>query len=273
MDEGFDCLKIKQETHPIVWQFWEPVENNSNNTISESIVNKCIDSIEKNRYLEYKHLVLSFKDLSLFVRLPDFVYKKIERKENGFSLAAFSDILRFSLLLRYGGIWADATMFALNSFPREYLEMSKEYGFTFYRSGQETVENRIKWRSIDPGYFSWNRFSRVNWLNSFVIAGAKRDLIKEILRILLLVWKYEDKYPHYFTTQIIEDFLIKKMSYHSFEFKSDVPPHYLQFKLKDKFEEKFLMSLCQNSPLQKLTWKYTGDVVPDSYLDWILKRR
>lgn len=270
--ESFSELNFEEETHCIVWQFWEDNGRSDEQKISNRILKRCLNSIENYRYSDYDCYVLKLRDVSRFVCMPDFVYKKLEGNVTGFSLAAYSDILRLYLLAKYGGIWADATMFALSPFPREYLSLAKRdgYGFSFSRSLNEKEDIKRKWRHLDPGYFSWNKFSRVNWLSSFIVAGEYRKLMREMLRILFLIWKYEVRYPHYFTLHIIYDYLTKHLGYPAFHASSDVPPHYLQFALREPYNSEFIERLIRCHPLQKLTWKYDGEVVTGSNLEWLI---
>lgn len=272
-EESFDELSLHEESQSIIWQFWEPVEGVSDRNIPSQIIKQCISSVERYRYQKYEHRILSLSDVSDFVDIPNFVYEKLKNKSPGFSLTAFSDILRLFLLLKYGGIWVDASILALDNFPEKYLNFANKdgNGFSFCRSELEDLETRKKWRALGPGYFSWNKFSQVNWLNSFIIAGSNRKLIKEILRVLLLIWKYEKEYPHYFSSQIIYCYLTKRKNFHPFESLSDVPPHFLQFKFQEEFKQEYIDYLRKNCPIQKLTWKYSKPIKVNSYLEWILK--
>lgn len=268
LNEGFCSLNFREESRCVVWQFWETNQGVSDQSISIKILNKCLRSMEIFKYPGYKRNLLNLKTAAEVVDIPEFVYWKLKGRFPGFSLVAYSDILRLRLLAQYGGIWADATMLALSSLPEEYLSISKQNGagFTFVRSNEEKEEVRKYWRHVNPGYFSWSKFSKVRWLNSFIIAGENRDLMKEMLRVLYLIWRYEDKYPHYFTVQILYDYLLKT-GYQSFNGYSDVPPHYLQHALREPYCQSFLDELVHFHPLQKLTWKYEGPVIPDSNLE------
>lgn len=44
-----------------------------------------------------------------YVTLPDYVVEK--QKKGNISLTHFSDVLRFTLVYEYGGIWFDATIY------------------------------------------------------------------------------------------------------------------------------------------------------------------
>ena len=58
----------------------------------------------------------NYKD---YVDIPDII---IEKFEAGIvTMATMSDVLRFSLLERYGGYWLDATVFFTDDIPQEYF--------------------------------------------------------------------------------------------------------------------------------------------------------
>lgn len=71
------------------------------------IVKLCIDSIRRNAGNHPVHL-LDKSNYKEFITLPDGLE---ERMVNGNKLAHLSDVIRFGLLSRYGGIWLDATIY------------------------------------------------------------------------------------------------------------------------------------------------------------------
>lgn len=239
--------------HQIVWQFWENPK--TANTTGTKLVSQCLTSIDQFIWDGYERKLLDLEISKQYILFPPFVYSKLQASLPGFGLTAFSDILRLALLSSYGGIWLDATMLALRPLKDTYLLNRDSTGFSFKRSGSENFKTRKKWRHYNPGYFSWSYFSRVKWLNSFIVSGRDRDTLNKTLQILLSIWKEESRYPHYFTTQIIHEHLIKKQGFKDFEYLSDVPVHYLQKYAYHKYDENIFQSIKESSPLQKMSWK------------------
>lgn len=262
-NESFSLNEEKRKD--VVWQFWEPPLNGT--TIGMNLVSCCLNSMERHIWDGYTRVLLNLNNSKEYIVFPDFVYEKLNRGGlRGFTITAFSDILRLGLLCQYGGIWADATMYALRPLGKMYLLNDNYAGFSFQRSMSDSRQIKNEWRNYNPGYFSWSCFSRVKWLNSFIVSGYDRSLLNEILRVLLLIWKYEDVYPHYFASQMICDFLVRKLGFSDFSSMSDVPVHYLQRYANDEFNNRFYQMVREKYPLQKMTWKLKGELNRNTYL-------
>ncbi len=262
--------KMGEEDLSVVWQFWEWPANRE--VAGIKLVSFCLDSVEKYIWDGFERKLLSLESSEEYVRFPDYVYDKLREGKFGFGMAAFSDLLRLALLCRYGGIWADSTILALRPLQETYLFNRDEVGFSFGRSDQESRQVRREWRRYGP-YFSWSRFSRVKWLSSLIVSGKNRELLREILRVLLLIWKYEQKYPHYFTIQIVYDYFVCRQGRDGFLCESDVPVHYMQKYANVGYDENFFAELRDKYPLQKLSWKMDiSSLSRDSLLRRLMKK-
>lgn len=71
------------------------------------IVNLCINSIQRNKGKHSVHL-LDNSNYKEYITLPDGLEEKLAKSNK---IAHLSDIIRFGLLSRYGGIWLDATIY------------------------------------------------------------------------------------------------------------------------------------------------------------------
>ena len=69
--------------------------------------------------------------VSQYVDLPEYVWAK---KGNGFSVTAFSNVLRLALLDTYGGVWLDSTVMLTGPLP-DFL-VDNDY-FMFQRDEKE----------------------------------------------------------------------------------------------------------------------------------------
>ena len=96
-----------------IWCFWwQGIEN------APELVRVCLNSIRKQN-TACDVVVIDQNNFAQYVDLPEYI---IEKVNNGsISYTHFSDILRFNLLKRYGGIWMDATIFCVNPLQQEYL--------------------------------------------------------------------------------------------------------------------------------------------------------
>ena len=93
-----------------IWIYWNTGMENA-----PEIIKKCYESVLK--YGKRQVIVLSEKNMGEYVQLPKTIEKK--KKEGSISLAAYADLMRFSLLSYYGGIWIDATVYLTDYLSEE----------------------------------------------------------------------------------------------------------------------------------------------------------
>jgi hypothetical protein len=102
--------KYKGETHTPpsviagdapVWVCWWQGEGQM-----PEMIGQCYKLLKKNRNCHPVHLITkdSYRE---YIQLPEVVLKRLHAKEITFTF--LSDVLRVSLLAKYGGIWLDAT--------------------------------------------------------------------------------------------------------------------------------------------------------------------
>lgn len=111
-----------------------------------------------------------------FVDFPDYILRKLS--EGNISLTHFSDLLRVSLLSRYGGIWADATLLlpgpAVDSFIRPDA--------TFWSCHHRPIYHNI---------------SRGGWVGFFWACGKGHPLPSFIRDLLFKYWDTYDRLVEY----------------------------------------------------------------------------
>lgn len=114
-----------------------------------------------------------------FLDIPAVIYEKVER--GAISWAHFSDIIRTSLLVRYGGLWLDATVWTTRQFPFE------EFGeMPFYSAnGKVAVSSRAVrfWTS-----FQWN------WSGWCLYASNKNEVLFSFVSEMLINLAQREKY-------------------------------------------------------------------------------
>lgn len=102
----------------------EPLYQNTGEVISENVftfwwqgfdelpevVKLCNDSLINN--LNGLNVVMIDKNnITKYIEIPDYIYQRVQNGE--MSLSHFSDIVRMSLLIKYGGMWIDSCLFVL----------------------------------------------------------------------------------------------------------------------------------------------------------------
>ena len=167
------CKKKEEhfKTHnyeKIIWMYWEQGESNLNNNYNKM----CIEGWRKLNP-DWKIKVLD-KSSSL-------QYVPEMKKYDWVTVQIRSDILRTKLLLKYGGVWADASTLPLKSLTGNIDNIDNNQDIFFYRY----IPNR-------PYYIS-------SW---FIIAKRKnhyllKKLDKEFVNILLLNKKNKKKNEYF----------------------------------------------------------------------------
>lgn len=117
-----------------VWFFWWQASKKED---LPPVVQLCYENLIHNM-APLEVVFLNQDNVADFVDIPDFILDKLNRKE--FSLTHFSDILRFSLLNRYGGIWCDATVLITEPIEK-HMEVLQYRLFTqcFYKNKNEVL--------------------------------------------------------------------------------------------------------------------------------------
>ncbi len=251
------CIFEKKQNfkdEKIIWQLWFQGEENASNMIKQ-----CFKSVKKQMGDEYKIIILNEENIKDYLEFPSFILEKIKQKTFGEkTIVFFSDLLRVSLLATYGGIWCDASIFLSDKIPQTLRD--RDF-FAFERSkckpSREKLDQIVKSPYFSYGYFNWNEDFMVRLLNSFLIAKENNKVINALKDLLMYFWHKEESLEHfyYFTQQILFE-LLKRNNFiknETFEDKSDIECHLLQFYAKNKFDSKLWEEIKKQSFLHKLT--------------------
>ena len=99
----------------MIWIFWWQGMDNA-----PLVVQKCYDSVKRN-FPDWKITVLTADNYQDYVSFPNYIEEK--RNKGIISLTHFSDLMRLELLIKYGGLWLDATVFCTgHNIPRSILK-------------------------------------------------------------------------------------------------------------------------------------------------------
>lgn len=172
--EDIESSKEKTSAKKI-WVCWLQGEKNA-----PEIVKKCIESV-RNHSNGSSVIVVDNSNIEQFVRLPDYIYKKLEK--GYISNTHFSDILRVVLLSKHGGIWIDATVFLTGNLPDEITK--------------------------NP-FFAWHCNSYVKNNNWLLVSSHNHILTNSIKTLLLEYWKYENKAVDYFFYHMFFDLMVEQ---------------------------------------------------------------
>ncbi len=227
----------------IIWQYWgQGVEED----VLPTMVKKCFQSVDEFKQ-DYIVIRLDENNISNYIDFPDFIWEK--KKNEGFRHAFFADLIRLALLDVYGGIWMDATILLTGSIPNEI----KNSDFFMYQRIKDTA-NKEFWSNSNHDYFCWGSDSRVNILNSFIVAKPKQVNLHKCLDLLLNFWKTQHKIPHYFFFQIMFNELILRDKFQLLPVLDDTLPHLYQIYY---IQRKDLKLATLNNPIHKMNHRFT----------------
>ncbi len=156
------------------------------------IVKACFHSLKRNLSEESTEIrLITFENLSSYVRFPDFVMEKYHKKI--ITLTHLSDLLRMALLTLYGGFWLDAT-YLLNERPADWILHDGDLFTQRFPELRYTDEILVKgrWTANLMRASAWNPLTRFV-LNAFYCYWAACEtLIDYFLIDYLILLAYEE---------------------------------------------------------------------------------
>lgn len=231
----------------VVWQYWGQGAEKA-----PEIVKIALNSVSSEfGRLGYEVRVLTDDTVGHHLDINPKFHEKALRG-NGFSLAAYSDLLRAGLLHRHGGIWLDATIF-ISGTPEPLLSADRVF---YERSAHTPVEMRRFAQTLSP-YFRWGPDVRTNWLSSIIKTPKNDPLMGLLWDILNEYWERESVYEHYFLIHLLFDLIRNREPLPNYECLSldDLPPHLLQFAIAKNEPEERIRRILTEVPVHKLTYK------------------
>ncbi len=193
--EGLTVESVEKDASRHIFSIWFQGEQ-----AAPPLVKACWESVRRN--CPEPLTILDSESVFDWIDLPEHVVSKW--KEGKIRPAHFADICRLALLVRYGGVWVDATDYVSAEFPQWLWESD----FFVYLSGD---------RQRGCHSFIQNCFIRAE-RGSF-LAGAWLSLIYEY-------WKREDGPMDYFIHQLLFKMLVENNALAAKEFEK--MPHLCQ---------------------------------------------
>lgn len=210
----------------IIWAcWWQGVEN------APRIVQRCFESVEY--YMsDWQFKVITKENYLEYVDFPKYILDKWD--DGTISNTMMSDLLRLELLIRYGGLWLDATVYLTDRIP-DYVFEKKLFLFKQMN----------------------NEFSNIIY-NSWLIFSVKDDrLLKTVRYMLYEYWKKEKKQKEYFLWHLMVTMILRKHP----EFVTEIYcipdeiAHILQSICFDDFDLKYWYYLTSLNSIHKLSTK------------------
>jgi len=127
----------------IIWVFWGQGESSM-----PLLIRKCHEQLKRN---QNNVRLLTLKNLSDYIDIPQIILDKV--KTGQITWAHFSDIVRMTLLSKYGGLWIDATVWVPKKIPIDNL--MKLPVFSANSKTRNTNKDICFWTSFDYNWSGW----------------------------------------------------------------------------------------------------------------------
>lgn len=226
-----------------VWVFWYQGQAQM-----PQVVKVCYANIKK--YFGDKVVLITKDNFAEYVDIPDYILQKVDKKL--ISITFFSDILRASLLSKYGGLWIDSTIYLAGDI-KEDIE------------GKPFFTNKLK--KIDGD----SNISGARWSGFFMAGNKDNPLFVNMRRVFLEYLKTHNCLISYFLIDYTINFIynnnpkVKQMM-------DDVPPnnpniHFFAKNLFKPYNKTKYEELLKDTKVFKLTYRFNEKKtqIPDTY--------
>lgn len=247
--EQFDhkWVEKQHEGSNIVWICWfQGMEQ------APALVRKCYQSVKENMP-EHEMILITSENLQEYVQFPDYIIDKWRKGQ--ITHTHMTDLLRLELLIRYGGLWLDATVFCSGKNIPNYMIHSDLFFF----------------QCLKPGRDGHSHISS-SWMIS---AKTNNKILMAVRELCYEYWKEHNRLIDYF---LLHDFVAMVLEFYPKDWLNIVPrdnaaPHILYLRLFEKYDEKMWESVKEQTPFHKLSYKFREgqDELAGTYYDVLLK--
>ena len=204
------------------------------------LVKRCYQSVKENMP-DRDIVVITSENMTDYVQFPDFIIEKW--KKGQITHTHMTDLLRLELLIKYGGMWLDATVFCSGGNIPDYFFKSELFFYQCLKPGRD-------------GHCSYIS----SWLMS---AKSNNKILMAVRELLYTYWKENSSMWDYF---LLHDFMSIVLDYYPNEWKKVIPkdnatPHILLLHLFDKYDAKIYKAIIEQSPFHKLSYKFTEEQI------------
>jgi hypothetical protein len=211
----------------LIWIFWwDGIDT------MPPIVNACYNSVLRHKD-SYKIKLITKDNFKNFVSVSEHILKKFGL--GIITITHFSDIIRMSLLAKYGGLWLDATILVTDT-----IQLGEVPFFTIKRNFGGKDAPKRRWTGFCFGGHKNNFLFKfaVDFFNEYWIKG--NDMIDYFLIDYIILIAYNSFPP---VKQMIDNVNINNSN-----------AFVMQHNLKNEFSGDFLETI-KDTTFHKLTWK------------------
>lgn len=251
--DKFQSNYIDDNPHEVsdkVWVCWFQGLDNA-----PALVKKCYESLKQN--LTDREIILITSDnMCDYVKFPEFILEKW--KAGQITHTHMTDLLRLELLIKYGGMWIDATVLCTSK--REEIP---DYFFN---------SDLFLYQILKPG-----RDGQAQPISSWLISAKTNNKILMMARYLCYeYWKKNDELVDYF---LFHDFVMISLEHNEEDWKRVIPrdnaaPHMLLLRLFEPYDEMMWYAIKEQTPFHKLTYKFdkVSEEKEGTFYDLVVKK-
>ena len=235
---NYEFNTCNQKNSKIIWTLWMRGYENA-----PELVKSTIDSIRKFAELNnFQFILLEENTIEKYIVFPKLIKEKMDLGVIDYT--KISDILRVSLLAKYGGTWVDATIYMKEEFDSSLLLQNY---YTIKTGGIEDYSPNIsnnRWK----GFFLSGNSSLFNFTRDFFFEYYSRyDIAVDYLLIdyiFDIAYKYDEKIKN----QMLE---LEKSNPNLF---------WLESHLGDEFDQKVWDNITETTKVFKTTYKLSEEI-------------
>ena len=235
---NYEFNTCNQKNSKIIWTLWMQGYENA-----PELVKSTIDSIRKFAELNnFQFILLEENTIEKYIVFPKLIKEKMDLGVIDYT--KISDILRVSLLAKYGGTWVDATIYMKEEFDSSLLLQNY---YTIKTGGIEDYSPNIsnnRWK----GFFLSGNSSLFNFTRDFFFEYYSRyDIAVDYLLIdyiFDMAYKYDEKIKN----QMLE---LEKSNPNLF---------WLESHLGDEFDQKVWDNITETTKVFKTTYKLSEEI-------------
>lgn len=236
------CIHYKSNSDGNIWVFWWQGEETA-----PDIVKLCINSIRKNSN-GHDVVLLSQNNYLDYVDIPQLI---IDKHEKGIiKHAFFADIVRCSLLSKFGGAWIDATVYLSQPIPQYIFE--RDF-FTAKSINEQAL------------YFSKSR-----WVGYFLVGSKNFQLFSFVKEMLAAYLEQVSSPIDYLLMDYVFDIACRYIPQVKAEIDAVKDNNLIRGRLMNeinlKYNESLFEELCTGETfISKLSYRYGNPVPFDSF--------
>lgn len=222
----------ENKTEKVIWTlWWQGLDN------APPLVKACINTMKKYQ----KVIVITEENYKDYVNVPEYILEK--QKKGYMKMAHLSDVIRFLLLEKYGGLWLDSTIFLGGQIPERAFT---DKFFTLHT------------------HYEKNAYVQHNLYHIFVFGSVKGEkLISFISEMLQEYWRVKDTIIDY----LMLDYIVM-VAYRNFpDIKNAID------NLEYTGDEIYELVHTLNSPYDDIQFQQIKEECIFSKLDWHRKYR